>query len=74
MIQMAWLSLSPDSAKILHIRLSSSDPWQPYTRFPVLCRPDDRGNSKGYATMQALLKRGAVFVPNAEIEEGREAA
>lgn len=59
---MAWRSLSgsEDEEKILHIK--EGEKWVPYFRSCYKV-PDYKvpGGSKGYATMQALLKQGWVF-------------
>jgi hypothetical protein len=57
--KMAWLDAAGEDRKILHIK-SDSGVWLPYTAFPLLKRPDNTmpGASKGYATMQALLRQG----------------
>lgn len=63
--EMCWLSpLGTNSAKILHLRTSSGDPWRPYTAFPQFCVPDHNvpGGSKGWATYQKLLRSGWTIV------------
>lgn len=77
--QMCWLSgnsLDYDGEKILYVRLSNQDTWKPYYQFQNLVVPDYQitglrhGNcSKGFATMQKLLRLGFSFVPTAEAEK-----
>jgi hypothetical protein len=68
-MKMAWLALngSEEGEKVLHLQLLPGTGWKPYTQFPHLKKPDHFlrdgfGNqvmlSKGYATMQHLLKLG----------------
>lgn len=67
MKQMCWLYTSSNiSNRILHLRFNATDKWKPYTTFPNVSVPDykDVGGSKGFATMQHLLKQGWTIVPN----------
>lgn len=67
--QMAWLSKNPDGMKILHLKPSSSSRWIPYTE-SSLGVPDyliQRG-SKGYATMQVLMKGGWKLVSSDSVQ------
>lgn len=68
-MEMAWLA--PDfggGTKILHLRLKPTDRWQPYTAFPQYAKPDYQipNGSKGYATMQFLLKQNWTLVASSE--------
>lgn len=68
MSQMCWMasSGSNNQTKILHLRLTPQEPWKPYTSFPQLSVTDysvPRG-SKGYSTMQRLLKAGWKLMPS----------
>lgn len=65
--QMTWLDSSGHQFKILYLRASEAHPWQPYTAFPHLRQPDlqIKGASKGYTTMQYLLKRNWQLVATA---------
>lgn len=56
--EMCWKSKSENDTKVLHLRASSLEPWLPYTSHPKLMVPDYKvnGGSRGYATMQKLLK------------------
>ena len=59
--QMCWLPISKtDETKMLHLRVDSSQTWQPYTAFPEYAIPDHPvpGSSKGYATYQQLRGKG----------------
>lgn len=60
---MAWLEVQGGDRKILHLRADTGG-WVPYYKFPEYCRPDITlpGASKGYVTMQALLKAGWTLV------------
>ncbi|MEH1913998.1 hypothetical protein [Nostoc sp.] len=64
--QICWYLPHPFNQKILHLRLSPQDPWQPYTSFPEYCLPDYeiKAGSKGYHTMQVLLAQGWELVPS----------
>lgn len=55
--QMCWMG---EGSKILHLRESVTAPWRPYTAFAQHRKPDlqIQGASKGYTTMQFLLKAG----------------
>lgn len=55
--QMAWLEPMGSDCKILHIRADDGQ-WLPYTSFTALRKPDYDipSGSKGYATMQHLLR------------------
>ena len=67
--QMCWLSaLGRDGDKILHLRLSPHQPWQPYTAFSHYSVPDYNvpKGSKGWATYQKLFKAGWILVPSAQ--------
>ena len=67
--QMCWLSqLGGREEKILHLRTSPNQPWQPYTAFSTYAVPDYNipGGSKGWATYQKLLKVGWTLVPTAQ--------
>ncbi|HEY9725535.1 MAG TPA: hypothetical protein V6D50_03715 [Chroococcales cyanobacterium] len=67
--QMCWLSqLGGGGEKILHLRTSPHQPWQPYTAFSTFAIPDYKipGGSKGWATYQKLLKAGWTLVPTAQ--------
>ena len=61
--EMAWLEVQGGDQKILHLR-ADTGVWVPYYRCPEYCRPDITlpGASKGYVTMQALLKAGWTLV------------
>lgn len=66
--QMAWLEAHEGAdRKILHLR-NDNGQWKPYTAFPTLCKPDITlpGASKGYPTMQHLLKSGWTLVSTTE--------
>jgi hypothetical protein len=65
--QMAWLEVREGDQKILHLRADTGR-WVPYYSCPQYCRPDVRlpGASKGYPTMQALLKAGWTLVGSEE--------
>ncbi|NEP16683.1 MAG: hypothetical protein F6J97_07220 [Leptolyngbya sp. SIO4C1] len=67
--QMSWQSTkASDGHKILHLRFSSQQPWQPYTAFSELSVPDypiEQG-SLGFATFQKLLKEGWKLMPSVE--------
>lgn len=69
---MCWLpKLGSDGEKILHLRLSLNQPWQPYTALPQFSVPDypiPRG-SKGWATYQKLFHAGWTLVPSAQAYE-----
>ncbi|MBW4469249.1 MAG: hypothetical protein KME45_03190 [Stenomitos rutilans HA7619-LM2] len=67
MQQMQWRSPTPDQPKLLYLNIG--DGWKPYTQFPQYQVPDYRipGASKGFATMQALLKRGFALLPSGEV-------
>lgn len=61
---MCWLYTSSEvKNRILHLRLNTTDKWRPYNTFPFAV-PDyrDIGGSKGFATMQHLLKNGWTIV------------
>lgn len=67
--QMCWLpTLGMDGEKILHLRLSPNQPWQPYTAFSSYFVPDYNvpKGSKGWATYQKLLKCGWTLVPSSQ--------
>ncbi len=63
--QICWLPIGgPDTEKILHLRISPSGEWKPYTAFPqyaVRDYPMAEG-SKGWATYQKLIKSGWTLV------------
>ena len=70
--QMAWLSpTDQDDAKILHLRTSASQSWQPYTAFPTYAVPDYpiENVSKGFATYQKLIKEGWVLLSSTRGEQ-----
>lgn len=65
--QMAWLpSGDVGSAKILHLRTESTQPWQPYSAFSeyAVTDYDIEGVSKGFATFQKLFREGWLLVPS----------
>ncbi|MDX2215612.1 MAG: hypothetical protein SFY66_20285 [Oculatellaceae cyanobacterium bins.114] len=67
--QMCWLpKLGTDGEKILHLRLTSHEPWLPYTALPTYAVSDYKvpGGSKGWATYQKLMKAGWILVPTAQ--------
>ena len=68
--KMAWLEVEGEERKILHIK-SDSGAWLPYTAFPLLKRPDCTlpGASKGYTTMQALLRQGWTLEPTEMVQQ-----
>lgn len=66
--QMCWLSsFGTNGQKILHLRTSPNERWQPYTVFSQYSVPDYviPGGSKGWATYQKLSKAGWVLLPSA---------
>lgn len=70
--QMCWLAESGEkAAKVLHLRLSPQEPWQPYTHFPRHAVPDYPipGGSLGWATYQKLLKAGWPLVSVADAKK-----
>lgn len=73
--QMAWLSATEETEKLLYLRTSTASPWRPYTAFPEHAVPDYkiRGGSKGYATFQKLLKNGWQLIPSDEAERSVKA-
>jgi hypothetical protein len=58
---MKWQSVGlSGEEKVLHLLPPGATSWLPYTSLPQYARPDygvHRG-SKGFATMQSLLKQG----------------
>lgn len=65
--QMCWLSsFGTNDQKILHLRTSPNQAWQPYTVFPQYSVPDYLipGGTKGWATFQKLTQSGWVLVPS----------
>lgn len=67
--EMCWLSpLGSNSAKILHLRTATNEPWRPYTAFPQYAAPDYLvpGGSKGWATYQKLMKAGWKLLPSSD--------
>jgi len=65
--EMCWLSpLGTNTAKVLHLRTASNEPWRPYTAFPQFAAPDYPvpGGSKGWATYQKLMKAGWKLLPS----------
>lgn len=61
---MAWLPVgSGDDTKILHLKPAGENSYRPYTAYKSYAQPDYKvqGGSRGYATMQALLKSGWEF-------------
>jgi hypothetical protein len=65
--QMCWLSsFGTNGQKILHLRTSPNERWQPYTVFSQYSVPDYviPGGSKGWATYQKLMQLGWVLVPS----------
>jgi len=69
--QMSWLSsFGTEGEKILHLRRSPNEPWQPYTRCPEYAVPDYKidGGSKGWATYQKLHKAGWQLIPTAQAQ------
>ncbi len=71
-MQMCWKAeFCGTGEKILHIRLNPFDPWKPYKAFPTLAVPDYKipNGSKGFATMQTLLKKGFSIVNEHHITE-----
>lgn len=69
---MAWLPISaPDDEKILFIRDDHTNGGHmPYNRHPLGVKDyDEPGGSKGYATMQALLKRGYTLTNSSKITQ-----
>ena len=68
--KMAWLEAVGEERKILHIK-SDSGVWLPYTVFPLLKRPDCTlpDASKGYPTMQALLRQGWTIEPTERVQQ-----
>ncbi len=58
---MAWLPLGAgEDTRILHLKPAGESYYRPYTAYKHLAKPDYKveGGSRGYATMQALLKQG----------------
>ncbi len=87
MNEIAWISPgnNPDLPKILYYRNpSTNNQWRPYYQHPSAV-PDHEvpsfgqrsggggrlGPSRGFATMQELLRRGYRFVPSVEAERDR---
>lgn len=68
-MEMAWRAFdgSDNHAKELYFRSSPVEHWQHYTKSPHN-QPDLTlpGASKGFTTMQKLLKLGYKFVPSNE--------
>lgn len=71
MKKMAWLAAGAgDGEKILHILIDGV--WKPYSQCPGLRSPDyfmplNHGAlSKGFATMQSLLRQGYELVPSSQ--------
>lgn len=58
--QMLWKLEGDD--RVLHLRHSDSEPWQPYEEFPQYVLPEPEGFSKGIATFLALLKKNWTAV------------
>jgi hypothetical protein len=47
---------------VLYLRLESWHSWKVFTAFPQYMKPDTvKGCSKGYATMQHLIKLGWTY-------------
>lgn len=70
--QMCWLPLSGSNGdKVLHLRIQSNQPWQPYKAFPAYAVPDYLipGGSKGWSTYQKLMREGWTLIPVAQVEE-----
>jgi hypothetical protein len=69
--EMRWLSESENGTKVLYLREKSYEPWKHYYLFQHLCIPDYQipGGSKGYATMQKLLKAGWSYISSPGIDE-----
>lgn len=70
---MCWLCQSSgDGEKILYLRLSPYEAWQPYYSLPKISVPDYRdfpNGSKGWATCQKLLKAGWKLLPSYQTSE-----
>ncbi|OUC12697.1 MAG: hypothetical protein B0A82_21150 [Alkalinema sp. CACIAM 70d] len=66
--QMCWLRPFGSDEMLLHLRLKSSDPWQPYTALRTFSVPDYRvpRGSKGWATYQTLRLANWELVPTQE--------
>ncbi|EKQ70293.1 hypothetical protein OsccyDRAFT_0571 [Leptolyngbyaceae cyanobacterium JSC-12] len=68
--EMCWLDPSGgNGTKILHLRTDAVEGWKPYTsfrQFSVSDHPVPNG-SKGFATMQALLKQGWRMLPSPSV-------
>lgn len=64
---MTWLEPPGGDRKILHLK-ADSGAWLPYYSFPALRQPDSsrQDESKGYRTMQHLLRSGWSLVPSSE--------
>lgn len=60
-MEMCWMG-PEDQAKILHLRINGE--WKPYHSCGSLAVADYEisGGSRGYATMQSLLKKGWKLV------------
>lgn len=67
--QMCWLGIDENSPKQLYLRKYPTSPWRSYRACPEYV-PDYliQGGSKGYATMQVLLKQGWQLVSSQEGE------
>ena len=68
--KMAWLEVPEEERKILYLK-ADSGAWLPYTAFPLLKRPDCTlpGASKGYSTMQALLRQGWTIESTERVQQ-----
>lgn len=71
MKQMAWLSDTPEGTKQLYVKSSPQEPWKPYTALEKTERVPDYQvpkGSAGYATAQALLRKGWVYVSSDSVK------
>lgn len=71
MTRMKWMSENTGEDKILYLKVSNLDVWKPYYVFRFLKQPEhiipalegqkEMKTSRGYSTMQYLLKKGWVL-------------
>jgi hypothetical protein len=69
--QLCWLpKFGGNGTLTLHLRLTPSQPWKPYTAYPGLCIPDYpiAQGSKGWATSQKLLQSNWTVVPTCKAQ------
>ncbi|OKH17043.1 hypothetical protein NIES208_11000 [[Limnothrix rosea] IAM M-220] len=59
---MTWSPNGGTSVGVLHLRLSSFEPWKPYTEFPKYHKPDLPSSSEGYATFLALIQQKWEYI------------